>query len=158
MVASFPAASTSTFTFGYVSHKLQSANTDKNTNGEVIHTFFGVRTTDLAVTKDGKFLVAVCHEKKIRIYDLEDMKELGSIQETESITSLCLSADDKHALVNLSSQEIHMWNLHEKLMVRKYVGQKQGKFVIRSCFGGLHQAFVVSGSEGTISSPSKLTG
>jgi WD40 repeat protein len=99
------------------------------------------------VTNDGKYLVAVCHEKKIRIYDLEEMKELGSIQETESITSLCLSGDDKYALVNLSSQEIHLWNLHEKRLVRKYMGQKQGRFVIRSSFGGLTETFVVSGSE-----------
>jgi WD40 repeat protein len=72
----------------------------------------------------------------------------SSIPEVDNITSLALSADSRYVTVNLSSQEIHLWELEKKSLVQHYRGHKQGRFVIRSCFGGANQAFVVSGSEG----------
>jgi WD40 repeat protein len=70
----------------------------------------------------------------------------------DNITSLSLSADSRYITVNLSSQEIHLWDLKKKVLVQHYRGHKQGRFVIRSCFGGANQAFVASGSEGQTSS------
>lgn len=71
------------------------------------------------------------------------------ISEPETITSLSVSADGRYALVNVQeSQELHLWDLEEQQLVRKYTGQKQGTFVIRSTFGGDDDAFVLSGSEG----------
>ncbi|KNC87367.1 hypothetical protein SARC_00508 [Sphaeroforma arctica JP610] len=115
-------------------------------SGNKLHSWEGVRINDLSVTRDGKYLVGICHEKKIRIYDMKTFAE-EQIQENDSITSLSVSADSKFLLVNLSSQEIHLWNLDERRLITKYYGQKQGKFVIRSCFGGHNDAFVISGSE-----------
>lgn len=126
-----------------------------NLNGEVLYKWTGIRVMDLAITMDGKTLIATS-EKRIRLYDLESKAEEAyihlvfntrSILENESITSVYVGDDGRHILVNLSIQEIHLWDLVEKRLVKKYVGQKQGRFVIRSCFGGTLQNFVLSGSE-----------
>jgi WD40 repeat protein len=119
-----------------------------NVNGKILHQYPSSRVTDLAVSKDGTRLVTICYEKKIRIFNVETGEEISSIQETDFITSLCLSKDSRYALLNLRAiQEIHLWDLEEQRIVQKYSGQKQGRFVIRSCFGGLNQTFIASGSE-----------
>jgi len=119
-----------------------------NVNGIILHQYPSSRVTDLAISKDGTRLVTICFEKKIRIFNVETGDEIGSIQETDFITSLCLSNDSRYALLNLRAiQEIHLWDLEEQRIVQKYSGQKQGRFVIRSCFGGLNQTFIASGSE-----------
>eukprot|EP00897_Mesotaenium_endlicherianum_P008127 jgi/Mesen1/7342/ME000377S06567 len=112
------------------------------------------RINDLAISDDGKHMVSICNEKEIRIFNFEEREE-RIIPETQSITSLCLSADGRCLLVNVSSQEIHLWDLGgggggsalPDAPSFVYRGQRQGRFVIRSCFGGSEQAFIVSGSE-----------
>jgi len=119
-----------------------------NVNGKILHQYPSSRVTDIAISKDGTRLVTICYEKKIRIFNVESGEEISSIQETDFITSLCLSNDSRYALLNLRAiQEIHLWDLEEQRIVQKYSGQKQGRFVIRSCFGGLNQTFIASGSE-----------
>lgn len=115
-------------------------------NGQLLHRWLGARVTDLAISHDGRQMIAVCHEKKIRIYDLIRKSE-RYIQEKDSVTSLCLSQDSKYALVNVSSSEIRLWDIDNGTVVAHFVGQKQGRFVIRSCFGGVNDSYVLSGSE-----------
>ena len=64
------------------------------------------------------------------------------------ITSLSVTKDGTYALVSLSSKQIHLLDLQRGVQLQKYTGHVQGKYVIRSCFGGLHDGFVLSGSEG----------
>ena len=45
-------------------------------------------------------------------------------------------------------QGVHLWDLTDKCLVRKFRGVTQGFFTIHSCFGGINQDFVASGSEG----------
>jgi hypothetical protein len=45
-------------------------------------------------------------------------------------------------------QGVHLWDLKDKVLVRKFQGVTQGYYTIFSCFGGLNQDFVASGSEG----------
>lgn len=47
-------------------------------------------------------------------------------------------------------QGIHLWDLNDKCLVRKFQGVTQGFYTIHSCFGGLNQDFIASGSEGKI--------
>lgn len=117
--------------------------------GRELECWKGQRTlkiSDMAVTDDGK-IISVCRESAILLLDREANFE-RVIEEDEIITSFSLSKDNKFLLVNLTNQEIHLWNIDGEIkVVAKYKGHKRARFVIRSCFGGLGQAFVASGSE-----------
>ncbi len=52
------------------------------------------------------------------------------------------------ALINVASQGVHLWDLEDKILLRKFQGVTQGYYTIHSCFGGVNQVFVASGSEG----------
>eukprot|EP00271_Cylindrocystis_brebissonii_P002200 TRINITY_DN125_c0_g1_i1.p1 TRINITY_DN125_c0_g1~~TRINITY_DN125_c0_g1_i1.p1 ORF type:complete len:625 (-),score=84.67 TRINITY_DN125_c0_g1_i1:650-2524(-) len=110
------------------------------------------RINDLAVSDDGKHMVSICNEKEIRIYSFED-GVTHRLPENNSITSLAMSSDGRCILVNLSTGFIHLWDgiscrgAPPEEPAFKYTGQVQGRFVIRSSFGGSDQAFIVSGSE-----------
>jgi len=48
------------------------------------------------------------------------------------------------------SQGVHLWDLQDRVLVRKYQGVTQGFYTIHSCFGGHNEDFIASGSEGNI--------
>ncbi|XP_071733198.1 WD repeat-containing protein 26 homolog [Rutidosis leptorrhynchoides] len=106
-----------------------------------------LRISDLQITSDGKFIISICKENMILIFD----RELGTertIKEHSNIVSFTLSSDNKFLLVSLANQEIHLRNIDEDArIVAKYKGHKCSRFVVRACFGGLDQAFVAGGSE-----------
>lgn len=99
---------------------------------------------------------------QVRIYNLETGVELTGlmIEEKCGITSMFISQDQRHLLLNLAQQRIHLHELGDPATntpsptagvgpVQKYVGtlEQKGRFVVRSCLGGINQAFVLSGSE-----------
>lgn len=119
-------------------------------DGEEIESWKGqrmIKTSDLAITGDGKHIISMCRESSILVFDRETKME-KLIEENYTITSFSLSKDDKFLLVNLINQEIHLWEItgYPKL-VTSYTGHKRSRFVIRSCFGGFEQSYVASGSE-----------
>mmetsp|Transcript_14852 Transcript_14852/g.38086 ORF Transcript_14852/g.38086 Transcript_14852/m.38086 type:complete len:578 (-) Transcript_14852:156-1889(-) len=114
--------------------------------GKLVHSWSTVRASDLAVSVDGRWLVVACHSREVQIYDLSTYA-MKSFTETSSITSLSLSTDGDEILLNLSSAEIHTWDIKTRKPLRKYHGHEQGRYQIRSCFGGAGEAFVASGSE-----------
>ncbi|KAJ1505961.1 hypothetical protein HMI54_003937 [Coelomomyces lativittatus] len=117
-----------------------------NIKGVILHQWTGSRVNDLRISADGTRMLA-CTNDKIKIYDMNTFKELGQMEEPESITSISISKNGKYAIANTATQEIHLWDISSTRLVRKYVGHKQGKFVIRSGFGGIQESFLASGSE-----------
>lgn len=106
-----------------------------------------LKISDLEITDDGKKIITICRETAILLLDREAKIDRW-IEEDQVITSFRLSKDNKFLLVNLLNQEIHLWSLvGEPNLVSKYKGHKRTRFVIRSCFGGLEDAFIASGSE-----------
>lgn len=108
----------------------------------------GFRVQDVAITEDGHWLVALDPQNVIRVFDLRTYREEPSIKTSVKMTSISLSQDGTSVLVNLASGEVQMIDLVTRETVHRFKGQKQGEFVIRSCFGGAAENFVVSGSEG----------
>ncbi|EHA8589321.1 putative WD repeat-containing protein 26 [Cocos nucifera] len=105
------------------------------------------RTADIAVTEDGKWIISMCRETAISLLDREAKQE-KVINEEQTITTFSISKDGNFLLVNLINQEIHLWSIvDEPKLITKYKGHKCSRLVIRSCFGGLKQAFIASGSE-----------
>lgn len=118
--------------------------------GKELECWKGQRTTriaDLGITSDGKELITVCKETTILLFGWETKSE-KFIEENQIITSFALSEDRKFLLVSLMNEELHLWNIDGSAkLVAKYKGHKRSRFVVRSCFGGLEQAFIASGSE-----------
>ena len=46
------------------------------------------------------------------------------------------------------SKGLHLWDVRDRVLVRKYQGPRQEKYTIYSCFGGANHDFIASGSEG----------
>lgn len=116
-------------------------------SGAIVHKWTGSRVTDCRVTEDGAWLVSVCQERRIRVHDMKTRNELLSLQESHPVTSISVSLDKSYLIANLTSGPIHLWSLKDMKIVQNYIGHVQGKFVIRSCFGGVLENFVISGSE-----------
>ncbi|KAL2458286.1 transducin family protein/WD-40 repeat family protein [Forsythia ovata] len=119
-------------------------------DGREVECWKGQRTSrisDLGITRDGKQLITVCKETTILLFGWESQSE-KLIEEGQNIVSFALSEDSKFLLVSLLNQEIHLWNIEGAIkLVAKFKGHKHSRFVLKSCFGGLDQAFIASGSE-----------
>ena len=119
-------------------------------DGKEVESWKGQRTlkiSDLEITGDGEEILSIWKENVILLFNKETMDE-RFIEEDQTITSFSLSKDNRFLLVNLLNQEIHLWNIEgDPKLVSKYKGHRRTRFIIRSCFGGLKQAFIASGSE-----------
>lgn len=65
------------------------------------------------------------------------------------LETLCSTSGVSLFFYNLF-QGVHLWDLQDRVLVRKYQGVTQGFYTIHSCFGGHNEDFIASGSEGTV--------
>ncbi|KAL3477700.1 WD40-repeat-containing domain protein [Aspergillus californicus] len=107
----------------------------------------GFRVQDCAITPDGRRLIVVDVERKIRVYNFINHEEEFILPLKSKATSIAVSKDSQHMLVNLAECQIQLIDIDTQEVIRRFQGQKQGMFIIRSTFGGAAENFVVSGSE-----------
>ncbi|KAI0819085.1 WD40 repeat-like protein [Irpex lacteus] len=90
-------------------------------------------------------------EFRLAVWDLST-KRLDSFERFEGeLTSVKISDDSRYALLNRApprlAGEILLWEISTGMIVRKYTGHEHEKHVLRSCFGGVDENFIVTGSE-----------
>lgn len=118
---------------------------DANT-GQQLHKWEGPIINDLKISSNCK-LIAATYEKNIEVWDLNTKEKLKTIEIGERITSLSVShRNPNHILINVSPNELQIWDWTRSLLLTKFVGHKQEKYIIRSCYG-YDENLVCSGSE-----------
>ncbi|XP_065158210.1 WD repeat-containing protein 26 isoform X2 [Atheta coriaria] len=115
--------------------------------GNVLDTMECVRVNGLWCRNDGKTVLASDTHHRIRSYVLEEPSDQHILQEDHPIMTFTVDKNDRLALVNVATQGVHLWDLKDKCLVRRFQGVTQGHFTIYSTFGGANQDFIASGSE-----------
>ncbi|XP_031629372.1 WD repeat-containing protein 26 homolog [Contarinia nasturtii] len=117
-------------------------------NGTVLDSWDGVRVTGLAFRSDNKTILASDTLNRIRLYAIDNPRlDCTLVQEQFSIMTFVVNSSDRLALLNCSQQGLHLWDLEDKCLVRQFQGTTQGTYTIFSCFGGINESFIASGSE-----------
>lgn len=115
--------------------------------GNILDSWEGVRVNCLWCRSDGKTVLAADTHQRIRGYNFDMLSDTNILQEDHPVMAFTVNAADRLALLNVATQGVHLWDLEDKCLVRKFQGVTQGHFTIHSCFGGVNQDFVASGSE-----------
>ncbi|KAK9448428.1 WD40-repeat-containing domain protein [Limtongia smithiae] len=116
-------------------------------SGQELHKWEGFRAYDLALTPNGKKLVVITNENRLCIYCTTDYSLIAEISLDVKMSCVTISQDSQYALVHNMNHEVHLWDIDKVKLVRKAVGQQQDSNIIRSCFGGVADDFLLSGSE-----------
>lgn len=114
--------------------------------GQVLDSWEGVRVNCLWCRSDKTVLAADTHHR-IRYYNFENLSDGNLLQEDHPVMAFTIDNSDRLALLNVATQGVHLWDLRDRVLIRKFQGVTQGHFTIHSCFGGANQDFVASGSE-----------
>ncbi|KAK7576445.1 hypothetical protein V9T40_012731 [Parthenolecanium corni] len=115
--------------------------------GTVLDSWEGVRVQGLWCRSDGKTVLASDTHHRIRAYNFDELSDSNVLQADYSIMTFSVNKADRLALLNVATQGVHLWDLEDKCLVRRFQGVTQGHFTIHSCFGGKNEDFIASGSE-----------
>ncbi|RQM08587.1 hypothetical protein DH86_00000307 [Scytalidium sp. 3C] len=106
------------------------------------------RIQDLAMSPDGRHLVAMDNEHHIHVYNFVTRELEYEIDFKVNLTSVSISQDSRYLLINNVEGEAQMLDIESRDTVRTFIsGEKGGHYVIRSAFGGANESFVITGSE-----------
>lgn len=105
------------------------------------------RVSDLCIARDPARVLTISHDHHVHIYDVASRRLEHTIRIGKRLTSITVSKDGSHFLLSISPDELQLWDMRRLVLVNKFYGQQQPNYVIRSCFGGLHDQLVLSGSE-----------
>lgn len=109
----------------------------------------GRRILDLAIHPDGKKVFVLISGLELRVYDLETKSDELFFKSDVLISCISLSPLGKYLLVNfIQVEELTCLEIGAELIVAKYSGLKEQRYVTRPCFSGSHSEIIVSGSEG----------
>jgi hypothetical protein len=121
-----------------------------NLNGELVYDWGrSHRIQDLALSPNGRHLVAMNHEHHIHIYNFVTRELEYEIDLKVKLASVAISQNSKYLLINEIGGEARMFDLDSRETVRSFnTGDRQGEFIIRGTYGGATESFVVTGSKG----------
>ncbi|KAF4445577.1 hypothetical protein F53441_10709 [Fusarium austroafricanum] len=105
------------------------------------------RVQDLCGSPDGRWLVAVDNFHTIHVYNAITLELEFDMELKARPTSVSISQDSRHLLVNRSDGEAQLIDLLTRNSVQKFFGHTGGDYLIRCSFGGANESFVLSGSE-----------
>ncbi|KAK5993297.1 WD repeat-containing protein 26 [Cladobotryum mycophilum] len=105
------------------------------------------RVQELCGSPDERLLVAVDDLHTIHVYDAATRELEYHLELTSRPTSVSISLDSRHLLVNKQDGEAQLIDLTTRNAVQKFLGHTGGDYLIRSAFGGANESFVISGSE-----------
>ncbi|KAK8034964.1 WD40 repeat-like protein [Apiospora rasikravindrae] len=105
------------------------------------------RVEDLSLSPDGRWLVAMDDRNHIHVYNFMTRLWEYEIELHCRLTSISISKDSRHLLVNLQKDQAQLFDLVSREPVQYYSGHTGGEYMIRSALGGAAESFVLSGSE-----------
>lgn len=106
------------------------------------------RIQDLAVSSDGHILVAMDHLTQIHVYNFITREFEYEIDLKVSLSSISISQDSRTLLVLLTDGHARLIDLETRETIRVFrSGEEKGQNVIKACFGGANESFVLTGSE-----------
>lgn len=116
-------------------------------DGTIHDSWEGVRVQGLAFRSDNRTVLAADTHYRIRSYNFESHEDSTILTEQLPIQTFSVDSKDRLALLNIATQGLHLWDLQDKCLIRRFQGVTQGHFTIYSCFGGTNESFIASGSE-----------
>lgn len=106
------------------------------------------RIEDIALSPNGRHLVAIDSKSRLSVFDFLDRDQDYEIEMKDKLGSAVISRDSKMVLVGTRDGEARLVNIRTRDLLNTFIGQVSSHFVIRTSFGGAHDSFVTSGSEG----------